>query len=90
MSRAVISLLSDLAAGGRMVLASVHCPSSDSMRMFTHVLLLTHDGRLAYHGPRSAAVANFTALGYVLTPSHNFITPAAYHTERGPSLAPWG
>ena len=33
------------------------------MQHFTHLLILTHDGRLAYHGPRAEGVAHFTSLG---------------------------
>lgn len=33
------------------------------MIYFSHMLLLTHNGRLAFHGPRAAAVPHFESLG---------------------------
>lgn len=65
MSEAIVRLLSDLSRsdGGRIVLTCVHCPSSDLVGYFDSLLLLTHDGRLAYHGPRHAALQHFQSLG---------------------------
>ena len=34
-------------------------------QQFTHVLLLTYDGRLAYHGRQDQAIKYFQNLGYV-------------------------
>jgi ATP-binding cassette subfamily G (WHITE) protein 1 len=63
MSESVVATLRELASGGRMVVTSIHCPSSDLMRYFTHLVLLTYDGRLAYHGERAKAVEHFQHLG---------------------------
>lgn len=64
MAEAIVSLLRDMADRGRIVITCVHCPSSDLMRHFTDLLLLTHDGRLAYHGPKANAVPHYVGLGY--------------------------
>lgn len=34
-------------------------------QQFTHVLLLTYDGRLAYHGRQDQAIKYFQGLGWV-------------------------
>lgn len=36
----------------RIIMCSVHTPSSKMFRLFTHLLVLTSHGRLAYTGPR--------------------------------------
>lgn len=46
--------------------SQVHCPSSEMVRLFSHLLLLTGDGRLAYHGPMTDALKHFETLGYVI------------------------
>jgi hypothetical protein len=65
MAAAIVRLLFDLSRsdGGRIVMTCVHCPSSGLVTYFDSLLLLTHDGRLAYHGPRHAAVPHFQSLG---------------------------
>jgi ABC-type multidrug transport system ATPase subunit len=65
MAKTVVRLLSDLSRsdGGRIVITCVHCPSSDLVTYFDSLLLLTHDGRLAYHGPCHAAISHFQNLG---------------------------
>lgn len=42
----------------------VHSPSSEMVRLFSHLLLLTGDGRLAFHGPMADALKHFETLGY--------------------------
>lgn len=57
MSLSVFETLKDLTDGsGRIVLATVHCPSSKTYHLFSRLLLLTVDGRLAYQGPASEAL----------------------------------
>ncbi len=36
----------------RIIIAAIHAPSSRLFMLFTHVTLLTSNGRLAYWGPR--------------------------------------
>lgn len=66
MSESIFASLKDLADNGRIVMASVHCPSSEACTLFTHLLLLTCDGRLAYHGPIRRGLEYFAALKYVV------------------------
>lgn len=63
MGESVVCTLQHLARQGRLVMASVHSPSSHMVKRFTHLLVLTSDGRLAYHGPRDRVVQHFTAMG---------------------------
>jgi hypothetical protein len=59
-SEVVLWSLARVASAGTLIVASLHCPSSLFTRHFTHILLLTCDGRLAYHGPFSSAVGLFS------------------------------
>jgi hypothetical protein len=36
----------------RIIMAAIHTPSSKVFTMFTHLLVLTSYGELAYYGPR--------------------------------------
>jgi ABC-type multidrug transport system ATPase subunit len=63
MAESVVATLSELAQKGRIIMTSMHCPSSNIMSRVTHILLLTHDGRLAYHGPKDSVTAHFIAQG---------------------------
>lgn len=38
------------------------CPG-EAAKLFTHLLLLTSDGRIAYHGPMAGALDYFATLG---------------------------
>ena len=55
-----------LSPGGvrRTVIASVHAPSSALYSLFTHVLVLSHAGRLAYFGPTKQLVSFLGGLGF--------------------------
>ncbi len=57
-------------------MASVHCPSSKTYHLFTHLLLLTCDGRMAYSGPAQEA------LDYVQTTFHKEVTNPPTHPPR--------
>jgi hypothetical protein len=59
-SEGVLWSLSRVASAGTLVVASLHCPSSLLTRHFTHLILLTCDGRLAYHGPFHLAMDLFS------------------------------
>jgi hypothetical protein len=45
-------------------MTSIHSPTSEMVRLFSHMILLTTGGRLAYHGPMPTALAHFETLGY--------------------------
>ena len=67
-----MSLLRRLAGSrGLMVLATIHSPSSQLFAYFSHLLLLTADGRLAFHGTVPDALAHVAALGRPLPEAYN-------------------
>lgn len=51
MAEGIAQTLQRLSSRGVTVIASMHCPSSTIAQHFGTVLLLTPDGRTAYHGP---------------------------------------
>jgi ABC-type multidrug transport system ATPase subunit len=51
MAEGIAETLQRLSSRGVTVIASMHCPSSTIAQHFDAVLLLTPDGRTAYHGP---------------------------------------
>jgi ABC-type multidrug transport system ATPase subunit len=55
MCELICELLQDLACTSpkRIIMAAVHSPSSKLFTMFTHLLVLTSNSQLAYHGRRS-------------------------------------
>jgi ABC-type multidrug transport system ATPase subunit len=63
MSESIFATMKELTLKGRIVMASVHTPSSEMCQQFTHVLLLTYDGRLAYHGRQDQAIKYFQNMG---------------------------
>lgn len=72
MAEAIVSLLRRLAGSrGLMVLATIHSPSSQLFAYFSHLLLLTADGRLAFHGTIPDALAHVAALGRALPEAYN-------------------
>lgn len=82
MAESIFQTLRDLAEReGRIVLASAHCPSSTSFTLFTHLILLTADGRLAFQGPcgNDEALAFFTGPGLGFTPPHKHFNPADFY-----------
>jgi ABC-type multidrug transport system ATPase subunit len=70
MAESVIRSLSSVAAGGAGVLASLHSPTSAMATFFTHAIVLTADGRLAYQGPYSHVEA------YLLTHLRRQVPPS--------------
>lgn len=78
MSESIFQSLKDLADGGRIVLASVHCPSSEACQLFSHLMLLTYDGRVAYHGPTLQGIGYFSALKYFCPEHYN---PADFYLK---------
>jgi len=59
----VISSLSDLAAQGRTVIATIHQPSSEIFHMFDDLLLLA-EGEVMYYGKANEVVSYFAIRGY--------------------------
>ncbi len=78
MSESIFASLKDLADGGRVVMASVHCPSSEACLLFSHLMLLTYDGRLAYHGPTLDGIRYFSTLKYFCPEHYN---PADFYLK---------
>ncbi|TFJ88638.1 hypothetical protein NSK_000207 [Nannochloropsis salina CCMP1776] len=78
MSESIFQSLKDLAGGGRIVMASVHCPSSEACQLFSHLMLLTYDGRVAYHGPTLQGIGHFSALKYFCPEHYN---PADFYLK---------
>ena len=78
MSESIFMTLKDLTQKGRIVMASVHCPSSEMAQQFTHVILLSCDGRLAYHGRQDKALTYFSGLGYNCPAAYN---PADFYLK---------
>lgn len=87
MAKSVCLALRKVAAGGRLVIGTIHQPSSDVFALFTHVMLMTQ-GRVIYMGPRTALAAYFERQGdpsLLCPPRHNpadfFVTLVALHPQ---------
>lgn len=63
MAESIFDTMHALSQRGRIVMASVHSPSSDVCHLFSHVLLLTCHGQIAYHGQTNKAIDYFARLG---------------------------
>lgn len=63
MAESVVASLRELANRGVVVMASIHSPNSEMVNLFTHMVLLTGDGRLAFHGRMQDALQHFETLG---------------------------
>jgi len=66
----VMSTLKDIASAGRTIITTIHQPASEIYETFDSLLLL-HQGKDAYFGPATNALAHFGALGVVCPPQHN-------------------
>jgi len=73
MAKSVCIALRSIAAGGRLVIGTIHQPSSDTFALFTHVMLMTQ-GRLVYMGPRKTLATYFEKLG-----DHTLFCPKNYN-----------
>ncbi|XP_054719148.1 protein white-like [Uloborus diversus] len=62
MSQSIISVLRNMAEGGRTIVCTIHQPSSEVFEMFDQLLLLA-EGRVAYLGKASKATAFFERAG---------------------------
>jgi len=71
MAKSVCRFLRSMADSGRLVIASIHQPSSQTFNTFTHVLLLAGNGRTAYYGPMASLLPYLASLGLQCPPYHN-------------------
>eukprot|EP00008_Paramoeba_atlantica_P008136 CAMPEP_0201474880 /NCGR_PEP_ID=MMETSP0151_2-20130828/367_1 /ASSEMBLY_ACC=CAM_ASM_000257 /TAXON_ID=200890 /ORGANISM="Paramoeba atlantica, Strain 621/1 / CCAP 1560/9" /LENGTH=440 /DNA_ID=CAMNT_0047854803 /DNA_START=83 /DNA_END=1406 /DNA_ORIENTATION=- len=76
-SRLIVELLKKLAKTGRVVLFSIHQPSSEIYRLFDKIMLLSK-GQQIFFGPSDSAVEFFQSLGFPLPPRMN---PADHYLE---------
>ena len=69
MGELVCLLLSSLAQRPpqRIVVAALHTPSSRMLEMFTHMLILTSGGQLAYHGPKDEVKSCLKMYSFLLS-----------------------
>ncbi|KAG7378512.1 hypothetical protein PHYPSEUDO_009970 [Phytophthora pseudosyringae] len=63
MAETVTTQLQQIARGGRIVIATIHQPSSELFALFDQLYLLS-DGSAVYHGKASESVDYFASLGY--------------------------
>ena len=62
-ARYLVKNLSDLAKQGKIVLLTIHQPSSDIFHMFDQIGIMSK-GQMVYCGPGNEMVPYFTTLGY--------------------------
>ncbi|KAK3728091.1 hypothetical protein RRG08_022142 [Elysia crispata] len=63
MAQSIVHTLQKMAERGRVILCTIHQPSSELFDMFSQVLLLS-EGRVAFMGTREDALTHFDSLGY--------------------------
>ncbi|GFS54142.1 protein white [Nephila pilipes] len=76
-SRSLVSVLRDLARGGRTIICTIHQPSSDVFELFDHLLLMA-EGRVAYRGKASLALDFFSRVGLRCPINYN---PADFYVQ---------
>lgn len=62
-ARYLVSNLRDLSRRGKIVLLTIHQPSSDIFHMFDQIGIMSH-GQMVYCGPAPKMIPYFTSLGY--------------------------
>ncbi|XP_067141644.1 protein white-like [Centruroides vittatus] len=77
MAHNVVSILYEMASKGKIVICTIHQPSSEVFRMFDRLLLIA-EGRTAYLGPSYEALEFFSSLGYICPLTFN---PADYYIQ---------
>ncbi|GFO40888.1 ATP-binding cassette sub-family g member [Plakobranchus ocellatus] len=70
MARNIVSTLRKMAAKGRVILCTIHQPSSDIFAMFNQILLLA-EGRTAFMGSQEKAMEFFGRLQFPCPPTYN-------------------
>eukprot|EP00899_Mesostigma_viride_P012079 jgi/Mesvir1/20872/Mv07952-RA.1 len=69
-AESVMLILKQLATAGKIVLSTIHQPSSNICNLFDDLLIL-HRGGVAYAGPASHAINHFDAIGLPCPPNYN-------------------
>ena len=70
MAATVVDVMKKMTESGRLIICTIHQPSSEIFALFDHLYLMV-EGRVAYAGPRDGAVGYFANLGYVCPETHN-------------------
>ncbi|GFV96376.1 protein white [Trichonephila clavipes] len=76
-SRSLVSVLRDMARGGRTIICTIHQPSSDVFELFDDLLLMA-EGRVAYRGKASMALDFFSRVGLKCPINYN---PADFYVQ---------
>ncbi|GFO08500.1 ATP-binding cassette sub-family g member, partial [Plakobranchus ocellatus] len=80
MAQSIVHTLQKMASRGRVILCTIHQPSSELFAMFNQVLLLS-EGRVAFMGSAQDALTYFNGLGYPcpenFNPSDHYILTLA-------------
>jgi ABC-type multidrug transport system ATPase subunit/ABC-type multidrug transport system permease subunit len=76
-SARLVRTLKAVAAQGKMVMCTIHQPSSTVFNMFDKLLLLS-EGRAIYYGPVNACIPYFNTIGYTCEP---YCNPADFIME---------
>ncbi|RZC53166.1 hypothetical protein C5167_012026 [Papaver somniferum] len=82
----VVSILLELANGGRTVLMSIHQPSMNIFYMFHKILLLSSDGNPLYFGKTENSVDYFSCIGYSI--SNATTNPADFLLDLAEGVCP--
>ncbi|CAG7785655.1 unnamed protein product [Allacma fusca] len=77
MAKMLVDILKKMAGRGKLVICTIHQPSTEVFKSFDHLYFLT-EGRLAYSGDRLGALKFFSNLGYECPATYN---PADYYIQ---------
>ena len=70
MAKTVVDVMRDMAARGKLIICTIHQPSSETFALFDKLYLLAGGG-VVYSGPREDAPKYFATLGYPCPVTHN-------------------
>ena len=70
MATTVVDVMRKMAARGKLIICTIHQPSSEIFALFDNLYLLV-GGRVAYSGAREDAPQYFASLGYQCPVTHN-------------------
>ncbi|KAF9944613.1 hypothetical protein BGZ72_002172, partial [Mortierella alpina] len=88
-AKTLVLTLKRIALAGRTVVCAIHQPRIDIWNEFDNVLLLMTEGRLAYAGKASDAIAYFEQAGHITperTNAADFIIDTVSINHRSPEL----
>ncbi|KAF8791853.1 Protein white like protein [Argiope bruennichi] len=77
MSQSIISVLREVAEGGRTIICTIHQPSSEVFELFDHLLLMA-EGRVAFRGRSTKALDFFKRAGLQCPINYN---PADFYVH---------